>query len=174
MKRVIMIRHAKSDWGDERREDFERPLNKRGQKDAPFMGELLKNADVRPDIILTSPAIRALDTAVAIQKAYKPADVELKKIDAFYPGNIQSFRDTLKKLHNSLETVFLVGHNPAMESFLEDLLTGSFLSVKFPTAGTALIALSVDKWKEMEEAKGELHWFLAPKTARKMFAPEIP
>lgn len=168
MKNLVIIRHAKSDWNNPSINDKERPLNKRGLKDAPLIGQILKKADVIPDIILTSDAVRAFSTAKMVAYAFLPQDIIIEKISDFYLGNIAAFNRVVGGLDDSIETAFLFGHNPAMESYIEFLTTDSSLNIKFPTSAAAFIALSINRWQDLKQASGELRWVIIPKFMKKI------
>lgn len=168
MKNLIIIRHAKSDWNNPSLKDKERPLNKRGKKDAPMIGQIMKKAEVIPDVILTSDAERAFTTAKMLAYAFLPQEVSIEKVSDFYLGNIASFNRVIVDLDDSVETVFLVGHNPALESYIEYLVSDSSFSVKLPTAGAVSIELSVNRWKDIDQSTGEFRWMIIPKFMKKI------
>src|SRR5258706_12776815 len=136
MKKLFLVRHAKSSWDSVEMNDFDRPLNDRGEKDAPHMAKLLKHRDVVPDWMITSPANRALSTCRAFAKVL---DFEKKKIVSeqklYHAGS-----DTILKVLASLpehkeenEGVLLFGHNPGITEFANDLLNISIDDI--PTCG---------------------------------------
>lgn len=140
------MRHAKSSWDDPNLEDQDRPLNKRGEKDAPRMGELLRKENLSPQAILSSPARRARDTAKAVAKAAKFND-EIMLVPSFYDATPEAFWKGLVGLPDGVERVLLVGHNP----FLEELvftLTGEIVSL--PTAAVARVELPLRHWRNFE------------------------
>jgi phosphohistidine phosphatase len=114
MKTLFLVRHAKSSWDDPALPDKDRPLNDRGKRDAPKMGERLAKRDVRPDLILSSPAMRALTTAQIIAKKldYKRKDIVVD--DRLYGVEPDDLLDVIHKLGDKLERVMLFGHNPEL------------------------------------------------------------
>jgi len=152
MKILLLLRHAKSSWKNPGLADINRPLNKRGKRDAPRMGMLLREQDLVPDIILSSPAIRTRKTAqaVSIESGYE-YDIEIH--DEFYPGNPYSFIETLTAMPDQIKKALIVAHNPGLEEFL-DVLTGE--SARMPTSALAQISLPINSWSELinrEEGK---------------------
>src|SRR5438094_9352940 len=117
MKTLFLIRHAKSSWDDTALPDKDRPLNDRGKRDAPKMGKRLAKRDVKPDLILSSPAKRALTTAEIIAKKldYKLKDIVVD--DRLYAGAVNDLLNVVHKLGDKLERVMLFGHNPELTEF---------------------------------------------------------
>lgn len=145
MKTLFLLRHAKSSWKDDSLGDHDRPLNKRGQKDAPAMGKLMKKLGIEPDLILSSSAVRARETArLATEAAEYPGKVGLRDdLYSFEPG---PFLNALTNLDDKVDTIMLVGHNPAMEEMLAGL-TGEFHPL--PTAALVQIQLPIEHWKDV-------------------------
>jgi phosphohistidine phosphatase len=160
MRTLLILRHAKSSWKDDSLPDHDRPLNKRGLKDAPRMGQLLRREDLLPDLILCSSAKRARVTAelVAEESGYEG---ELRLKDDLYAFDAEAYLEALSELEDKYNCVMLVGHNPAMEELLE-ALTGGF--ERMPTAALALLELPIEHWSELEnEPEGKLIHLWHPK-----------
>jgi phosphohistidine phosphatase len=145
MKTVLILRHAKSSWGSASLPDHERPLNKRGQRDAPRMGRLLHDEELLPDLILTSTAVRARATADLIADA---SDFEgpIKQSREFFHAPAADFIHVLRRLPDDYERVLLVAHNPGLEELLSEL-TGEDESL--PTAALAQVELPISRWSEL-------------------------
>lgn len=159
MKKLYIIRHAKSSWKDETLNDFERPLSKRGKSNAPMMGARLKKKGVMPDIIISSPAKRAKSTAEIIAKeiGYK------KKVlfdENIYESSVEELRKILTALDDKNSTVFLVGHNPEL-NMLVDYYVKFYENI--PTCGVVEIAFACDRWAEIEPKNAKLLSFDYPK-----------
>jgi phosphohistidine phosphatase len=160
MKTLLLMRHAKSSWEDERLLDHDRPLNKRGEKDAPRMGRLLAEENLLPEKMLSSSALRALSTAqiVAEHSGYS------KKIDVreeLYHAVPDAIFKLLRELDDADGRVLVVGHNPGLEEFLE-VLTGEYDLL--PTASVALVELPIDHWRDLDSTvKGRLKNLWRPK-----------
>lgn len=159
MTKLYIIRHAKSSWKDLKLDDFERPLNKRGEKDAPVMGERLKNKKILPDIILSSPAKRAKITAEVIANK-----VHYDKKIIFKPDIYEADKNTLKKIVNNIDdiynTAFLVGHNPGLNELAEYYVG---YEENLPTCGILGIEFTCNHWKECNADNARLIFVDYPK-----------
>lgn len=158
MKKLLIMRHAKSDWNQPFASDFERPLNGRGEQDAPRMGEWLAERDLFPDLILSSPAVRARSTAELVADA-AGFDCDMALDRRIYHADAATLLEVINGLPDWAETVMLFGHNPGFED-LVSALSGS--DERMPTAAIACINLAIDAWAEAE--RGELQWLATPKT----------
>jgi phosphohistidine phosphatase len=147
MKTLLILRHAKSSWAEPGLADIDRPLNKRGKRDAPRIGRLLRTEDLLPDLILSSPARRARKTAEAVAEESGYSG-EIETQPDFYPGDPEAYLQVLRGLSDELERVMVVAHNPGLEE-LVDALTGE--SVALPTAALAHITLPVERWSQLDE-----------------------
>jgi phosphohistidine phosphatase len=148
MKTIYLVRHAKSSRDDTTLPDKDRPLNARGKRVAPRMGERLTKRQVKPDLILSSPANRALTTAVIIAKAL---DYNLKDIavdDRLYPGAVDDILNIIHKLGNKLDRVMIVGHNPALAE-----LAHRFSSeiTHMPTCAVAEFTFNAKSWPDVRK-----------------------
>jgi len=160
-KTLLLLRHAKSSWKDETLADFERPLNERGQREAPRMGEFLRRQELLPDLILSSSARRAHDTTELVVEAsgYEGQVIFTRDL---YHGEPESLIEVLRHVPDACQSVMLVGHNPELELFLETL-TG--VSEHLSTGGLAMIALPIASWQELHEGvRGKLRGLWSPKT----------
>ena len=153
MKTLLILRHGKSSWKDSSLVDHDRPLKKRGKRDAPRMGELLREQGMVPDLILSSSAKRALNTAVLVADAsgYE-GEIDIRR--EFYPGYPDAYIEALLEAPDQCQVVMVVGHNPGLEELLE-VLTESFEFL--PTAALAQVTLPVNHWHELnDETEGVL------------------
>ncbi len=163
MKTLMLMRHAKSSWGDPELSDFDRPLNKRGRHDAPWMGRFLHKQDAAPDLIVCSSAARARATASAAAEAMHFAGT-VHFEESLYHATAGEMIDHLNALPDKYARVMLVGHNPGMEH-LSAGLTGRVEA--FPTAAVAVIDLPVEKWSDVQiTTPGDLKHFWRPKALR--------
>jgi len=160
MKTLILMRHAKSSWDDATLDDYDRPLNSRGFKDAPRMGKLLKQKKTVPDLILCSPARRARQTCeLFVQAAQFQTEIEWK--EDFYGASPAEYLKGLQAVDDACRKVMLIGHNPGMESLLHHL-NGEF--EKFPTAAIAILGLPIEHWQALSlETKAQLQHLWRPK-----------
>lgn len=163
MKTIYIIRHAKSSWKDTSASDFDRPLNKRGKADAPFMGKLLKEKNINPDVIISSPALRAKKTAKAIAKEVGFSHSIVYEEELYASGASILLR-TIKKLKNKENTAFLISHNPGI-NMLVDRLVGYTENV--PTCGILKIDFYCDKWGEISAKNADLAFIEYPKKYKK-------
>lgn len=147
MKTLMLLRHAKSSWKDSDVEDHDRPLNKRGKKTAPQMGRLLSTQGLVPDLILSSTAVRARETAKAAAKAasYKGPIELLESLYLATAGKLMSEAQSLTP--DAVGRLLLVGHNPGMEDLIE-ILSGK--REPFPTAALAVFEVGIARWKDLE------------------------
>ncbi|NOX62516.1 MAG: histidine phosphatase family protein [Chloroflexi bacterium] len=159
MKLLLLMRHAKSSWDPPYRSDFERPLAKRGLRDAPLMGEFLAETRYRPQLIISSPAMRARMTAERAAAAMNLED-NLRFDDRIYLAAARDLLQVAAELPDDIERAMLVGHNPGFEDAVEALCRGS---VRMPTAAVACIALDIEHWRDIARAAGVLQWLLIPK-----------
>jgi phosphohistidine phosphatase len=159
MKTIHLLRHAKSSWKDAGMSDFERPLNARGREAAPLIGQFILQKKIRPDLILSSPAERARQTALLVIKAAH-LDAELRFDERIYEADVARLLEVVSQIDESFGVALLVGHNPGMENLVETL-TGETQSM--PTAALARIILDVEKWSKVRERTGRLDWLVRPK-----------
>jgi phosphohistidine phosphatase len=147
MKILLILRHAKSSWKHAELPDYDRPLNKRGKRDALRIGELLRQVDLIPDLILSSSAQRARQTTQAVVDS-SGFDGEVRWMERLYAAPAESYLEALRGVDDSLERVMVVGHNPGLEDLLE-VLTGE--AETLPTAGLAQVALPIQSWGQLDE-----------------------
>ena len=159
MRTLYILRHAKSSWDDASLADFDRPLNGRGERTAPIMGELMKREGFAPDVILSSPAERAKQTAMATKEAGALAGVLIFD-DRIYEASANALRQVVSEIDDRYSSTMLVGHNPGMEEFIR-YLTGKIEPM--PTAALAVIDLAVDTWADVTENRGTLRQIFRPK-----------
>lgn len=159
MKTLYFIRHAKSSWKDPLLKDFDRPLNSRGRRDAPFMAKRLKHFNVMPDLILSSPALRAKKTAQVIAKTL---DCEITYEPRLYESSIETYVEILHELDNSdIKTLLIVAHNPEITLVCE-WLTDAILT-NIPTCGIVGVEYNSHSFKELGEGSGKMLFFDYPK-----------
>lgn len=160
MKILLLMRHAKSSWKYPDLPDRERPLNKRGEKDAPKMAKLLKHEDLIPEKIMTSTAVRAAKTAEAIAEKVD-YEQEIDYLDALYLAEPSTVIDILHEVPDDIKCVLVVGHNPGMEGLVQIL---SRKVVSLSTATIAYFKLPIKSWKELSTStEGNLKELWEPK-----------
>ena len=161
MKKLFLVRHAKSSWDDPSLDDIDRPLNDRGKNNAPEMGERLKKQGILPDLLISSPASRARSTAKKLAKKIGYAKNEIQINDGLYHGSDDILIDIVRNLPDTAESVMLFGHNPGFTYFANQLCNINIYNI--PTAGVVAIDFPMDSWQDVEFGKGELVFFDYPK-----------
>jgi phosphohistidine phosphatase len=164
MKRLTLIRHAKSSWKDDTLTDFERPLNKRGRKAAPDMGERLAARDFRPDRMVSSPANRAFATARIIAEAIGHPEGEIAGEPRLYGASVEEILEVVRAFDDALEHVAIFGHNPGLTEAATWFTGRMFDNV--PTAGVVDVRFDVSSWREVAPGRGELIDYDYPKSGR--------
>lgn len=160
MKSILyLLRHAKSSWRDLAIDDFDRPLNNRGLKDAPLMGQMLSKKNIIVDTVISSPAKRAIDTARIITNnlGYTKNIILDKNI---YDASLSTLLSTIRNFDDNLKKIMLIGHNPGLTN-LSNYLTKYFIE-NIPTCG--VVVLEFDKsWKDINPKDGNIIFFEYPK-----------
>ncbi len=164
MKHLTIIRHAKSSWKDETLPDVLRPLNKRGKRDAPMMGERLAQRGLEVDILISSPATRALATAEVIAGAigYPPEEIHVD--DDLYGADLFALLDIVQGLDGATGSVILLGHNPGLAE-LVDYFSPRLIG-NLPTGGIVGLTFDVQSWRDVSEAEPVSAYVDYPKMIR--------
>lgn len=163
MKTLFVLRHAKSSWDNPDWSDFERPLNSRGLDAARFIGELIYERGLQPQITVSSPAKRAKQTAVLV-KEIAEISKPVKFDERIYEASPLTLFNLIREFDEKHESVLIVGHNPGFENLVR-ILTGK--AVSMPTAALAKINLAIEKWSELETDSNELEFLIRPKEEMK-------
>jgi phosphohistidine phosphatase len=157
MKKIYLIRHAKSGWDNTELKDIERPLNERGYASANEMSQQLK---LTPDLIITSPAIRAISTALIFARNldYDFNSIVIKK--ELYETTVKEYLSVLHSIDNQFKTMLLFAHNPTISHFAESLTKS--IPKEMPTCAIAGISFDAKNWKDLKNKTGELFLFDYP------------
>jgi phosphohistidine phosphatase len=175
MKTLLLVRHAKSGWGDADQRDFDRTLNDRGRKTADGLGVYLHASDPMPDAILCSPAVRTKETwkLIDLQTGWSVVPHLIKDI---YMASAEQLLQIIHALHEPYQRVMLIGHNPGLEDLIL-LLTGQgdqklrkVMEEKLPTATLAQLDFDVPLWADIKPKLGTLKRFIRPRDLG--FSPE--
>ncbi|HEY0654458.1 MAG TPA: histidine phosphatase family protein [Chryseosolibacter sp.] len=167
MKTVYLIRHAKSSWEEEGLADFDRPLNERGKIDAPRMGKRLKEKDIVPDLLLSSPAKRALSTAKRIADAIGFPKEKIKTDRALYHADEDEILNVIRSLSDKNDCVILFGHNPGLTDFVNTMNHDrSHYIDNVPTCGVVAFTFQTNSWKHIDFGKGDLILYDYPKSQK--------
>ena len=164
MKKLYLIRHAKSNWDDESKSDFERGLNKRGEKAILTMANALKEKKIMPDFILSSSAKRAKLTAKGLAREIGYSG-KIKYIDALYMAEPETIHKLIKDVDDMYDTLFVVGHNPETTE-LSNMMIDNYID-NVPTLGIVALKLPIDHWGKFKLGQGKMQFFIYPK----MFKP---
>ncbi len=161
MRTLLLIRHSKSDWSDSSITDKERPLNKRGRRDAPFMAHLIKSKGIIPDLFISSPAERAIQTAKYFAEEFNFDKLKIVIRDEIYSQGATNIRRILSQVDNSYCCVFLFGHNPDL-TLLANNLSDTFVE-NIPTTGIVCIDFEFKSWQNILTQQGKMRFFEYPK-----------
>ena len=164
MKTLYIIRHAKSSWDASNVDDFERPLNDRGKRDAPRMGKRLKEKEIHPELLLSSPAKRALSTAKKIAKVLNYAKDDIKTERNLYHADEETILSIIQGMKDKHNSVMIFSHNPGLTDFVNSLMTGEIDIDNIPTCGVVAFQLDVSSWKDVTWGSGKLLFFDYPKS----------
>ena len=164
MKTLYLARHAKSSWKHPELSDIERPLNKRGKRDAPYIGNLLKEKVVKPDIVISSPALRAKKTALAIAEKIDYPKSKILIDENIYESSSTELIHIIKGFGDKYNSVMMFGHNPGF-TMVNNYLTNSFID-NIPTCGVVGIRFN-SSWKKIDSASGKAFFFIYPKLFNK-------
>ena len=160
MKRVVLLRHGKSDWDADYGTDRDRPLAARGIRAAEAVGRFLAAAKEVPQRLVSSPAVRARRTVELASEA-GGWDLEVETVASLYGGGVQAVLQTLRRQPEQVESVLLAGHEPTWSLAASQLVGGGELRV--PTACLVVIDLQVSRWEQVDRGCGELQWLLPPR-----------
>ena len=162
MKTLYLIRHAKSSWDHPQLDDFDRPLNARGRRNAPFMGQLMKEKNISFDLIISSPAVRsALTAEIIATETHYPLD-QIRWEQRIYEGSLFTLMQIIRDIAEPMGSVAIVGHND------EITLTANALSVQpitdnVPTCGIVGLSFATESWRKVENHTGKCILFEYPK-----------
>ena len=161
MRTLLLLRHGKADKDPSHASDHERPLTSRGREAAAMMGKFLSRIEQAPDLVVSSTAVRARDTA---QKAARAGAWECEVLleEGLYATGAAEVLATIRGLDDAAPSVMLVGHEPTWSELAGRLVGGAQLD--FPTAALARIDLAIDAWSAADFGRGTLVWLVTPKT----------
>jgi phosphohistidine phosphatase len=159
MKTLLILRHAKSGWDDPDLADFDRPLSSRGLSAAPLMGSVIYKNNLQPQMILSSPAKRAKQTAILVKETAEIA-AEIRFAENIYEASPLKLLSVVSQIDDKTESVLLIGHNPGLEGLVR-MVTGDAYSL--PTAALVKIDLKIESWNEINANCGKVTFFVRPK-----------
>lgn len=160
MKTLYLARHAKSYWKDQSIPDFDRPLNKRGKRDAPFMGTVLYDKKIKLDLIISSPAKRTKKTAIEIAAKIGYPENKILYNEDMYEASSNILIKVIKKIDEKYDSLMIFGHNPGL-TMLNNHISNHYID-NIPTCG--IVALQFDKkWSELDKNSFKFLFFEYPK-----------
>jgi phosphohistidine phosphatase len=165
MKQLTLLRHAKSVQDSAYAVDRDRPLADRGRGDAEAMGRFLAQAEIVPDLIASSPAVRARQTAELLARS-AGYGAEIRLEEAVYAAGPDALLAVVRRLPDQASHTLMVGHNPGFEE-LAALLIGTECGVTLPTAAAVHFEIDTERWSEVCAGSGRLQWLVTPKLMRK-------
>ena len=164
MKTLYIVRHAKSSWDHPGLEDYQRPLLEKGKKRTRYIVDYLMENASRPDLIISSHAVRANETAKIIANALHYPEDEIMISKNLYFGAPDSFFDIFYDLNNEVRSLMLVGHNPGFTTFANYFLDKRIDNL--PTSGVVCIVFEMDSWEQIHDSKRKTKFVISPRTIR--------
>ncbi|HEY5623981.1 MAG TPA: histidine phosphatase family protein [Gammaproteobacteria bacterium] len=162
MKRLTLVRHAKSSWAEISLPDHDRILAERGIRDAPRMGKRIHARKLRPSLIISSAAVRAMRTAVYLAEALKYPKEFLQSEERLYLASAQQILDIVCSQEDNFSDLMVVGHNPGMTDLVNQLLPGMKLP-NLSTCGVVAMDFDTDAWADLASSKASLVFYDFPK-----------
>jgi phosphohistidine phosphatase len=161
MKKIVIVRHAKAEDLNEKSTDFKRSLTKKGKNDSRTIAKRIKSLEIHPDLIISSPANRAIETAVNFAEVF---DYPVKEIildeDIYYDFSTEKLMNFIGNSDNKFDNIFIFGHNPSLSYFATYLLKEE--KIVLPKTGAVGISFKMEKWKEIFKAEREMVFFENP------------
>jgi phosphohistidine phosphatase len=177
-KTLYLLRHAKSGWDDPVARDFDRPLNKRGEKAARVIGQWMASNGVTFEHVIASPAVRVIDTLDGLWAGYG-RKVEPTWERRIYLASSATLLDVIRETDDAYGSILMVGHNPGMEDVVFDLVADDGQSplrkeveIKYPTAALAQLELDIDHWSEIDKPVARLTRFVRPRDLDASLGPD--
>jgi len=161
MKQLLLIRHAKSSWDFIDTNDFDRPLNNRGLRDAPTMAKRLVEKKIAPDALISSPAKRAISTARIFADILNIKNSRLIEIPTLYEATVEIFYQQINQLSDDHNTILVFSHNTGITDFCNSLTTARVDNV--PTCGIFAVKIAIQHWADFENTRKDFWFFDYPK-----------
>lgn len=178
MKRLTLLRHAKSSWDDAVTRDFDRPLNEKGKRAAAVMGKFIKRNDLTFDQVLASPAVRVIETLEQVEPA-SGLSFEPQWDRKIYLASSVTLMDVLRGANVDADHVLMVGHNPGLEDLIFDLVpedssseARNAVEIKYPTAALAELSLNIAEWTDIKDSCATLDRFTRPRDLDPELGPD--
>ncbi len=165
MKRLLIMRHAKSSWKNLELDDWQRPLKKKGQTRTALITEFLKHKGIIPDLIISSPAVRALRTAQLISSALELPAAQTRVDEQLYEADSKDIASLINKTPAEVNNLMIIGHNPELTMFSNIFLVKSLDNL--PTSGIVCLEFKTDKWQNFQQAAVKTAFVITPKMLKK-------
>jgi phosphohistidine phosphatase len=168
MRRLLLLRHAKSSWSEPGASDHARPLNRRGQEAAPRIGAYLSRHKLVPDVVLCSTAKRTRETWDLVAAAMR-AGPAANYVERLYDAGLRTLVDIFREADPAAKSVLVVGHNPGLQEVATDLIAAGDLDdrerlrEKLPTGGLVVIDFAIADWSSLHTRSGRLERFVVPR-----------
>lgn len=162
MKKIILVRHAKSDWNDISLKDHDRPLNGRGKADGPIMAKMAKSSLPKPDLIISSSAVRALKTAIYFHNEFKESCKDILIEKSLYHASEDEILEVLSWQEDDINTIYLFAHNPGLTYFASEVNTNEMIP-NVATTGVLEIEYTGNNWADIRFADLYLKNYYYPK-----------
>lgn len=163
MKTLYIVRHAKSSWKNPHLHDFDRPLNLRGERNAPEMGKRLARKNIFPDLLLTSPAQRAYRTALLMSAQLNYPEKDIQTDEHLYHASAEQLLHIISRQTNKNNTLMVFGHNPGLTEFINRFTKKTIENI--PTGGTVALLFHTNDWGQIRDCKTTLLFFDYPKNS---------
>ena len=161
MKTLIILRHGKSSWDDHRLRDFDRPLKNKGRRRTQLIADYLKQHDVVPQIIVSSPAVRAIDTARIAANGLGYNQSEIIQNESLYFVSTEKYFEAVYATPDNVQTMMIVGHNPMITDFCNTFIEHPVDNI--PTSGLCVVSFDAQQWQDIHKAKHQLLHLVFPK-----------
>ncbi|MEX0944227.1 MAG: histidine phosphatase family protein [Balneolaceae bacterium] len=165
-KKILIMRHAKSSWDNSSLRDFDRPLNERGERDAPRMGRYLQELGMIPNQIVSSPAARAKATILKVSEEVGYHENKILWNEDLYFKGSNAYIESIRRMNDESEVVMAVGHYPMVDEVVSGL-HGQMLKKHFGTATIACLESESEQWSDVEPGSCKLLWMVSPKELSK-------
>jgi len=163
MRTIYLVRHAKSSWKNAELDDIDRPLNGRGVRNAYEMAGRLEQQNIVPDILVTSPAIRAAHTAIIFARVLGYPGTKIRFNEDLYGVASHQFLEIIQEIKDSRKTAMLFSHNPGVTNLANDLVGNEAEIENVPTSGIVCVEYNVNSWSKIKPYTGKLYFFDYPK-----------
>jgi len=161
MKTLYLVRHAKSSWKDPALDDMDRPLNKRGKRDAPLMGKVLREQGIKPDVLFSSPAARALATARKMAKEIGVAKEDIVIAEAVYGASEEDLLGVIRAIDDAAASAMLFGHNPEFTGLANELSPEPIDNM--PTCSVFCVTFAAESWRDASPENAQFEFLDYPK-----------